>query len=195
VPCTKTPASEISERRADNSEYAHEFAVHSRLIGKAAPTVKGPATKQPLALTGSGRIAWGMDHNPLARFPITAAEIDAVVAAFYADVRLHPALGPVFAAHVSDWPAHEAKIVAFWRNAILFERGYDGNPMARHQDAGDVRPGMFEPWLALFDAVLARKLPAETAAAWSALAHRIGRGLRYGLVDTARAASGAPLLT
>lgn len=120
---------------------------------------------------------------PLARFAITAAEIDRVVAEFYAVVRSHPGLGPVFAAHVTDWPAHEEKIARFWRNAILLERSYDGNPMQAHRDAGNVRPGMFEIWLGLFDSVLRRELPAETAAAWSALAHRIGAGLRYGLVE------------
>ena len=118
------------------------------------------------------------------RFPISAEQIDAVVADFYAFVREHPGLGPVFAAHVTDWPTHEAKIARFWRNAILFERSYDGNPMAAHLAAGNVRPGMFEPWLGLFDMVLHRNLPPETAAAWSALAHRIGVGLRSGLEDS-----------
>ena len=132
--------------------------------------------------------------SPLARFAITAEEIDAVVAAFYAAVRRHPMLAPVFAAHVEDWPAHEAKIARFWRNAILLEGGYDGNPMAVHKAAGNVHPGMFDGWLALFDATLTHELPPETAAQWSALAHRIGRGLRYGLVDSAKTASGVPLL-
>jgi hemoglobin len=135
-----------------------------------------------------------MTQSPLARFDITAAEIASVVTEFYAVVRSHPGLGPVFAAHVSDWPAHEAKIAGFWRNAILFERGYDGNPMAVHKAAGNVRPGMFDAWLGLFDSVLRRELSPDQAAAWSALAHRIGRGLRYGLVDTSRSPEGAPLL-
>jgi hemoglobin len=135
-----------------------------------------------------------MTHAPLARFEISSAEIDTVVAEFYAAIRSHPGLGPVFASHVTDWPAHEAKIAAFWRNAILFERAYDGNPMQVHKAAGNVRPGMFDIWLGLFDSVLNRHLPAETAVAWSALAHRIGRGLRYGLVDAAKSPSGAPLL-
>lgn len=117
------------------------------------------------------------------RFQISAAEIDRVVAVFYTQIRQHPVLGPVFGRHIADWPAHEAKIAAFWRNAILFERGYDGNPMAVHKAAGNVRPGMFTPWLGLFDSVLAQQLPAETAEAWSALAHRIGRGLSLGLQD------------
>lgn len=124
------------------------------------------------------------------RFPITDAQIAAVVASFYASVREHPGLGPVFAAHVTDWPQHEAKITRFWRNAILHERGYDGNPLAVHRAAGNVRVGMFEVWLGLFDSVLRRELPVDTAAAWSALAHRIGRGLMFGMQET----TGAPLL-
>ena len=119
----------------------------------------------------------------LARFPISPEQIDQVVAAFYARIRTHPKLGPVFASHVTDWPEHEAKIGRFWRNAILLERGYDGNPMAVHAAAGNVRPGMFDDWLALFDETLTQHLPQDTAEQWSVLAHRIGRGLRYGLVD------------
>lgn len=119
----------------------------------------------------------------LARFPITPAQIDIVVTEFYAVVRSHPGLGPVFASHVTDWPTHEAKIGRFWRHAILLERGYNGNPMAVHRAAGDVKGPMFDVWLGLFDAVLTRHLPADTAAAWSALAHRIGRGMRMGLAD------------
>ncbi len=115
------------------------------------------------------------------RFPITADDIDKVVARFYTAIRAHPGIGPIFATHVSDWPAHEAKIARFWRNAILFERGYDGNPMQVHLCAGNVKPAHFAPWLVLFDQVLSQELPDETAQAWSMLAHRIGRGLRFGL--------------
>lgn len=124
--------------------------------------------------------------SPLALFPITPDDITRVVRVFYMQVRAHDHLGPVFAAHVTDWDAHEAKIAAFWRNAILKERVYDGNPMQVHKQAGNVRPGMFEPWLKLFDAVLMQELPPETAQQWSALAHRIGAGLRFGLVPVIR---------
>lgn len=135
-----------------------------------------------------------MQPNPLARIALTPAEITGVVTEFYAVVRTHPGLGPVFAAHVSDWPAHEAKIAGFWRNAILGERSYDGNPMAVHKAAGNVHPGMFDIWLGLFDSVLNRELAPDKAAAWSALAHRIGRGLRFGLIERPKSDSGAPLL-
>ncbi len=126
------------------------------------------------------------------RFPVTAAEIGAVVQGFYIRVRQDPELGPVFAAHVQDWPAHEEKIASFWRNAILFERSYDGNPMQRHLAAGNVRAGMFLRWLDLFDETLADQLAPDIAATWSALARKIGRGLAMGVAD--RDAKGPPKL-
>jgi hemoglobin len=128
------------------------------------------------------------------KFDITRPEIEQVVAMFYAAIRQHPGLGPVFAAHVTDWPEHEAKIVDFWANAILNEKSYDGNPFQVHRRAGNVRPGMFDPWLGLFDSVLARELREDQARAWSALAHRIGASLRAGVVEPVKDASGIPLL-
>lgn len=128
------------------------------------------------------------------RFDVSRTQIAAVVAEFYDLVRHHPGLGPVFTAHVNDWPAHEEKIVRFWANAILFERHYDGNPQQVHVQAGDVRAGQFDIWLALFDGVLHRQLEPETAAAWSALAHRIGRSLRMGVADRDIGPDGIPKL-
>lgn len=128
------------------------------------------------------------------KFDISRAEIARVVAVFYAAARTHPGLGPVFAAHVTDWPAHEARVTDFWANAILNERRYDGSPMAAHVNAGNVKPGMFSTWLDLFDSVLRTELSAETAAQWSALAHRIGRSLRAGVVDRETLPGGIPKL-
>ena len=127
------------------------------------------------------------------RFDITRDDIARVVAAFYEQIRQHPGLGPVFAAHVTDWPAHEEKITRFWANAILYERAYDGNPAQVHKQAQNVRPGMFEPWLALFDMTLKRELTPEQAAAWSALAHTIGRSLRASVVERMQGPGGVPI--
>lgn len=96
---------------------------------------------------------------------------------------MHPELGPVFAVHVTDWPPHEEKIGKFWRNALLLQREYDGNPMQVHKAAGNVKTRHFAIWLSIFDEVLERELPVDLARAWSGLAHRIGRGLSMGLVD------------
>ncbi|MEX1661632.1 group III truncated hemoglobin [Thioclava sp. 15-R06ZXC-3] len=132
--------------------------------------------------------------QPLARFDISADDIDRVVAHFYKRVRGHAMLGPVFAVHVTDWPAHEAKVAAFWKGAILREPGYDGSPMTAHRKAKNVRPGMFSGWLELFDTVLGEELAPEQAARWSALAHKIGTSLRQGVVDRETLAGGVPKL-
>ena len=128
------------------------------------------------------------------RFDITRPEIERVVAEFYERIRHHPGLGPVFAVHVTDWPAHEAKIADFWANTILHERGYDGTPVQAHVKAGNVRPGMFSTWLAIFDSVLNQELRPDQAAAWSALAHRIGRSLRASVTERETHPGGVPRL-
>lgn len=126
------------------------------------------------------------------RIDIQRAEIARVVATFYARIRSDDLLGPIFSQHVENWPEHEEKIACFWANAILFERSYDGNPMAAHLRAGNVIPDHFEHWLALFDTVLQEQIAPPQAAQWSALAHRIGRGLSSGLVDARRPKEAVP---
>ncbi|WP_338548932.1 group III truncated hemoglobin [Roseovarius phycicola] len=128
------------------------------------------------------------------RFDITRAEIERVVGAFYEACRAHPGLGPVFAKHVEDWDAHEAKVSDFWAGTILHERGYEGNALAAHVKAGNVQPGMFSTWLDLFDGVLRTELAPDQAAAWSALAHRIGQTLRAGVVERNTLKDGVPNL-
>lgn len=128
------------------------------------------------------------------RFPISEQEVEQVVHAFYDAIRRHPGLGPVFANHVTDWPGHEAKIVRFWHNVIFHHKVYDGDPMRVHARAGDVRPQHFDVWLGLFDSVLRRELNPIQAAAWSQVAHRIGRGLRAGVDDHRRPVGAVPRL-
>ena len=72
------------------------------------------------------------------RFDVTPEQIDRVVAVFYAAIRRHEVLGPIFNAHVTDWPEHEEKIARFWRNAILRERGLSPAAPGRwpHQNYG-----------------------------------------------------------
>lgn len=128
------------------------------------------------------------------RFDITEPEIARTVAVFYGAVRRHEVLGPIFAEHVGDWPAHEARITAFWAGAILNKAGYNGSPMRAHLSAGNVRPEHFEIWLALFDEALRRTLPPWSARAWSQLAHRIGQGLRAGVQNMQPGRAGPPVL-
>ncbi|MEO0569647.1 MAG: group III truncated hemoglobin [Pseudomonadota bacterium] len=128
------------------------------------------------------------------RFEITRTEIGRVVEEFYASVRAHGMLGPVFEVHVKDWPAHEAQETGFWAGMILHEPGSKPNLMMAHVEAGNVRPGMFSAWLKLFDDTLSQELRPEQAEAWSLLAHNIGKSLRAGVVDKETLPGGVPKL-
>ena len=115
------------------------------------------------------------------RFPIEGEEIRRVMESFYAKVRAHPELGPVFANHVgttdAQWQTHITKIEGFWRSALLRDQdAYSGNPMAVHVTAPDIEIYHFAPWLVLFEETLEEELSAESAAAWSGMAHRIAKG-------------------
>jgi len=128
------------------------------------------------------------------RFDITRPDIERVVTRFYAAVREHSGLAPIFAVHVQDWPTHEAKVADFWANSILHERCYEGTPVAAHVNAGNVKPGMFSTWLELFDQVLQSELSTKQADAWSQLAHRIGQSMRASVVERDTFDSGVPKL-
>ncbi len=126
------------------------------------------------------------------RIDVTRDQIAQVVSAFYAAVRSHDVMGPIFAAHVDKWPEHEAKITRFWASAILLEGSFEGNPMMAHLQAGNVDPEHFAIWLALFDEVLEAEIPMPQRSQWSTLAHRIGFGLSSGLRDSRRPRGAVP---
>lgn len=125
------------------------------------------------------------------KFEIDIEEITVVVQKFYTQVRKHEILGPVFGAHVEDWPSHEAKIALFWRNVIRQERVFEGNPQQAHMGAPEIQSEHFAIWLGLFDATLVDLLEPQKAESWSVLAHRIGRALKMG-IDTRDAVASAP---
>jgi len=135
----------------------------------------------------------------LPKIDISEAQIKQVVTQFYARVRVHPVLGPIFNDRISTepawWAVHEAKIARFWRNALLRQPVYDGNPMLVHAGVSAIEPGHFAIWLGLFDAVLQETLPEPQAESWSRLAHRIGRGLSMGLATARARQTGVPDLT
>ena len=134
--------------------------------------------------------------NPLQRFEISPDEIQQVVRVFYARIRQHPELGPVFGAHIDpdEWPAHEAKIADFWRNAILRENSYSGNPMRVHLQTPEIKVEHFEMWLGLFDQTLSEELNPTAARAFSTLAHRIGDGFKFGIQQMRCPADAPPVL-
>src|SRR5947208_8967000 len=75
-----------------------------------------------------------------------------LVDAFYVKVQADPELGPIFASAIrGDWQPHLNKMYAFWSSVMLTTGRYKGNPVVKHLVITDIRPHLFERWLALFD--------------------------------------------
>ncbi len=130
---------------------------------------------------------------------LSAADIDRLVAVFYAKVRADAVLGPVFYRTIGTddavWAKHEAKIAGFWRNALGLQVGaYSGNPQMAHIGNSDILPGHFAIWLGHFRATADEVLAPAQAEAIHAMASRIGRGMMMGVENARRPADQPPRL-
>lgn len=96
---------------------------------------------------------------------------------FYADVRQQGLIGPVFNAHVDDWPAHIEKIADFWSGATGGPPLYRGPMPAAHAALG-LEEGHFEAWLGLWHRNCRIHLPPREAEEMIAVAEAIGQRLR-----------------
>ena len=102
---------------------------------------------------------------------IDTALIDRLVEQFYARIREDAVLGPIFAARISDWAPHLARMKLFWGSILIAGGAYTGNPMQKHVAIPGLDRADFQRWLALFAATLAdlettdaaRRLIAERA--------------------------------
>ena len=63
---------------------------------------------------------------------VDADYVDHFVEAFYGRVRADDLLGPIFAERIADWPAHLARMKAFWRSVLHNSGEFSGNPMVKH---------------------------------------------------------------
>lgn len=108
--------------------------------------------------------------------------ISQLVEQFYAKVHIDPVLAPVFAAKVTDWPAHLARMKQFWAAILLGEGHFNGSPMAVHSAIPGIGSFHFRRWLVLFDATL-HELESNPAATElvSARAHAIADSLLTGI--------------
>ncbi len=96
---------------------------------------------------------------------------------FYADVRQHQEIGPIFAAHITDWPAHLEKITDFWSGATGGPALYNGPMPFKHISLG-LEERHFAAWLDLWQRHCRAHLPASEAQQLIALAESIGVRLR-----------------
>ena len=113
---------------------------------------------------------------------IDEAFISRLVEEFYARVRVHPHLGPVFNGSVEDWPDHLAKLKQFWESVALNAGVYSGRPMQAHLKVRTIEAAHFGEWLYLFEQTLRDIAPGEAAVEYFMIrASRIGESLKLGL--------------
>ena len=95
---------------------------------------------------------------------------------FYADVRQHGLIGPVFNRRIKDWPEHIAKIGEFWARITGGPSTYLGQMPAKHLSL-ELEIRHFAAWLELWDFNCRCYLNPSEAKEMSRLAHEIGARL------------------
>lgn len=95
---------------------------------------------------------------------IDEAYISILVDTFYARIRAHPELGPIFETVIADnWDFHLRRMKDFWASVAFNARRYTGKPVPAHQKISQARPEHFGMWLDLFRATLEETAPSAQA--------------------------------
>lgn len=77
-------------------------------------------------------------------------DVKRLVDTFYDRVRQDSMLGDIFNTVIQDrWPAHLAKMYAFWQTVLLEEHTYHGSPFVPHANL-PVDATHFDRWIELF---------------------------------------------
>ena len=114
----------------------------------------------------------------------------ALLRQFYADVRQHREIGPIFNAQIQKWPEHLEKIGDFWTSATGGPPSYAGPMPQRHFPLG-LKEHHFEVWLDLWRRNCRIHLTPSAAGEMIALAESIGQRLRALIaMDRVRSSSG-----
>lgn len=92
---------------------------------------------------------------------------------FYADVRQHNVIGPIFNSHVQDWPHHMEVIGNFWSGITGGPALYRGGMPYKHFPL-ELQREHFEAWLGLWERNCHQHLPEGAAADMIEIAHTIG---------------------
>jgi hemoglobin len=111
---------------------------------------------------------------------IDAAMIDRLVRTFYGKVGQDAVLGPVFAARISDWEPHLARMCEFWSSVALMTGIYHGQPMEKHLPL-PVDARHFDRWLRLFGETAREVCSPAAAAHFIERAERIAQSLEMGI--------------
>jgi hemoglobin len=137
---------------------------------RAAPAADLSGAERRERLTQEIRDRTGIDEGMIER----------LVRGFYGRVQADPLLGPVFAARITDWEQHIAKLCAFWSSVALMTGRYHGQPMQAHVDL-PVEAAHFDRWVATFEDTANALCPPAAAAHFIERARRIADSLEMGV--------------
>jgi hemoglobin len=108
--------------------------------------------------------------------------ISELVEAFYARIRTHAVLGPIFAANVANWAPHLQRMKDFWASIAIESGRFRGNPMLKHVAIPGLSQAHFAMWLNLWDAALADAvINPQAVSLFRDRAHRIATSLQTGI--------------
>jgi len=120
-------------------------------------------------------------NAPDAPLTPTESQIEDLVATFYARIRTHATLGPIFERVIGpDWSAHLKLMCDFWSSVMLTSGRYKGRPIPAHVRIGGIEPVHFAQWLALFETTAHELFAPDLARSFAEKARRIAESLKLG---------------
>ena len=123
---------------------------------------------------------------------VTEEMIRSVVVEFYRRARRDDQLGPIFDAHVAEWPEHLDRMTDFWSAAMRKTGRYTGNPVESHRRVRSLAAGHFDRWITLFEQTVSDLCPPREAEAFLARALRMREGLTKALAPDPRTIAPKP---
>lgn len=113
---------------------------------------------------------------------IDEENISLMVDRFYAGVRTHPSLGPVFNPRLEGrWDRHLAQMKDFWSSVLLQSGRYEGYPLGAHFGVPGMEREHFADWLDLFRETLDSVYEERPADFIHAAAVRMAQRFSYAL--------------
>lgn len=129
----------------------------------------------------------------LAETGLNEEVLRSLVHRFYDRVRTDAMLGPIFAAHITDWAPHLERMVAFWSSVALMTGRYQGRPVPAHAPL-PIDGAHFDRWLALFHRTARDVCTPEGASHVIGKAERIARSLHMAVREAQTEPGAVPVL-
>lgn len=101
-------------------------------------------------------------------------KIGVLVRNFYLSLQVDPLLGPIFAAHVRNWPEHYERLTDFWSVQTGGPPEYQGRLIQAHEPLR-LEPAHYQRWLTQWRQSCSLHFREVEALEMSALAERLSR--------------------